>query len=105
MFRKDYDDHKQNPEQLLDDNKSLVVGAGINTRDYKERVPALVEAGADLLCIDSSDGFTEWQYETIQYIKKEYNGKVKVGGGNVVDKEGFLYLVEAGADFVKVGIA
>ncbi len=104
VFRKDYDDHKQNPEQLLDDNKSLVVGAGINTRDYKERVPALVEAGADLLCIDSSDGFTEWQYETIQYIKKEYNGKVKVGGGNVVDKEGFLYLVEAGADFVKVGI-
>lgn len=104
VFRKDYDDHKENPNELLDHNKKLLVGAGINTRDYLQRVPALVEAGADVLCIDSSDGFSEWQKETIQYIKKTYNGKVKVGAGNVVDKEGFLYLVEAGADFVKVGI-
>jgi IMP dehydrogenase len=104
VFRKDYDSHKENPLELLDKNKRLMVGAGINTRDYKERVPALVDAGADILCIDSSDGFTEWQGETIQWIKQEYNGTVKVGGGNVVDREGFLYLVEAGADFVKVGI-
>jgi IMP dehydrogenase len=82
----------------------LIVGAGINTRDYKERVAALHEAGADILCVDSSDGYTEWQGETIRYIKEEYKDQVKVGGGNVVDKEGFLYLVEAGADFVKVGI-
>ena len=104
VFRKDYDEHKENPNELLDSNKKLLVGAGINTRDYKERVPALVEAGADVLCIDSSDGFSEWQKETIQFIKEKYAGKVKVGAGNVVDKEGFLYLVEAGADFVKVGI-
>lgn len=104
VFRKDYDDHKENPNELLDTNKKLLVGAGINTRDYLERVPALVEAGADILCIDSSDGFSEWQQQTIQHIKTTYNGKVKVGAGNVVDKEGFLYLVEAGADFVKVGI-
>jgi IMP dehydrogenase len=104
VFRKDYDEHKENPNELLDSNKKLLVGAGINTRDYKERVPQLVEAGADILCIDSSDGFSEWQKETIEYIKAEYNGKVKVGAGNVVDKDGFLYLVEAGADFVKVGI-
>ncbi|HET6555793.1 MAG TPA: IMP dehydrogenase, partial [Prolixibacteraceae bacterium] len=104
VFRKDYDDHKENPNELLDHNKKLLVGAGINTRDYLQRVPALVEAGADVLCIDSSDGFSEWQQETIQFIKSTYNGKVKVGAGNVVDKEGFLYLVEAGADFVKVGI-
>lgn len=104
VFRKDYDDHKENPYELLDKNKSLVVGAGINTRDYKERVPALVDAGADVLCVDSSDGYSEWQGETIQFIKDKYNGRVKVGGGNVVDKEGFLYLVESGADFVKVGI-
>ncbi len=104
VFRKDYDEHKENPNELLDPNKKLLVGAGINTRDYKERVPLLVEAGADVLCIDSSDGFSEWQAETIEYIKTKYNGKVKVGAGNVVDKEGFLYLVEAGADFVKVGI-
>lgn len=104
VFRKDYDSHKENPNELLDINKRLIVGAGINTRDYKERVKALHEAGADILCIDSSDGYTEWQGEAIRYIKATYNDEVKVGGGNVVDKEGFLYLVEAGADFVKVGI-
>ena len=104
VFRKDYTAHKENPLELLDHHKRLVVGAGINTRDYQERVPALVEAGADLFCVDSSDGFTEWQYETIKRIKKEYAGEVKVGGGNVVDGEGFLYLAEAGADFVKIGI-
>jgi IMP dehydrogenase len=104
VFRKDYDDHKENPDELLDQNKRLRVGAGINTRDYTERVPALVKAGVDVLCIDSSDGFSEWQRETVQWIKQEYNGSVKVGAGNVVDKEGFLYLAESGADFVKVGI-
>jgi IMP dehydrogenase len=104
VFRKDYDSHKENPLELLDKNKQLVVGAGINTRDYKERVPALVDAGVDILCIDSSDGYTEYQRETIEWIKKEYNGSVKVGAGNVVDKEGFMYLVEAGADFIKIGI-
>ncbi|GET21301.1 IMP dehydrogenase [Prolixibacter denitrificans] len=104
VFRKDYDDHKDNPNELSDSSKKLMVGAGINTRDYKERVPALLEAGVDVMCIDSSDGFSEWQGETLQYIKKTYGDDVKVGAGNVVDKEGFRYLVEAGADFVKVGI-
>lgn len=104
VFRKDYDSHKENPTELLDSSKRLMTGAGINTRDYTERVPALVEAGADILCVDSSDGYTEYQKETIEWIKNEYNGDVKVGGGNVVDKEGFLYLVNAGADFVKVGV-
>lgn len=104
VFRKDYEGHKNNPNELLDDNKKLIAGAGINTRDYKERVPALMDAGADVLCIDSSDGFSEWQKETLVYIKETYQDKVKIGAGNVVDKEGFLYLAEAGADFIKVGI-
>lgn len=104
VFRKDYDEHKQNPNELLDTEKSLMVGAGINTRDFKERVPELMKAGADILCVDSSDGYSEWQGATIKAIKDEYKESVKIGGGNVVDKEGFLYLVEAGADFVKVGI-
>lgn len=102
VFRKDYDAHKENPLGLLDENKSYIVGAGINTKDYKERVPALVEAGVDVLVIDSSDGYSEWQRETIEYVKSNFN--VKIGAGNVVDREGFLYLVESGADFVKVGI-
>ena len=105
VFRKDYDSHKNNPHELSDySDKKLLVGAGINTRDYKERVPALVEAGVDVLCIDSSDGYSEWQYETLRWIKETYGNQVLVGAGNVVDQEGFQYLVDAGADFVKVGI-
>ena len=104
VFRKDYEQHKENPHELLDSHKRYIVGAGINTRDYEERVPALVEAGADVLCIDSSEGYTEWQKLTIDYIRKTYGDSVKVGAGNVVDRDGFRFLAEAGADFVKVGI-
>ncbi|MGI6076569.1 MAG: IMP dehydrogenase [Fastidiosipilaceae bacterium] len=103
VFRKDYDAHKENPMELLDHHKRLLVGAGINTRDYVERVPALIDAEVDILCIDSSDGFSEWQYETLQYVKTHYPD-IPIGGGNVVDREGFRYLAEAGADFIKVGI-
>ena len=104
VFRKDYESHQNNPDELLDANKRYEVGAGINTRDYAERVPALVEAGADVLCIDSSEGFSEWQKLTIDFIREKYGDTVKVGAGNVVDKEGFRFLAECGADFVKVGI-
>ena len=104
VFRKDYEAHKSNPNELLDSEKRYVVGAGINTRDYAERVPALVEAGADVLCIDSSEGFSEWQSRTIAFIREKYGDTVKVGAGNVVDREGFMFLAEAGADFIKVGI-
>ena len=104
VFRKDYSEDKDNPRSLLDDQKRYVVGAGINSRDYKERVPALVEAGADVLCIDSSEGFSEWQSDTIKWIKSKYGDTVKVGAGNVVEKEGFKYLADAGADFIKIGI-
>ena len=104
VFRKDYSQHKENPQELLDENKSYIVGAGINTLDYEKRVPALVEAGADVLCIDSSEGYTCWQEQTLKYIRDNYGDKVKVGAGNVVDRDGFLFLAKAGADFVKVGI-
>jgi IMP dehydrogenase len=104
VFRKDYDTHKQNPNELLDASKRYVVGAGINTRDYAERVPALVAAGADVLCIDSSEGFSEWQRLTIKWIRENYGDSVKVGAGNVVDAAGFRFLAECGADFIKVGI-
>ncbi len=104
VFRKDYDSHKEFVNELLDANKSYVVGAGINTRDYAKRVPALVEAGADVLCIDSSEGFSEWQSRTISWIREHYGDTVKVGAGNVVDRDGFRFLAEAGADFVKIGI-
>ena len=104
VFRKDYDSHKQNTDELLDAHKRYVVGAGINTRDYAERVPALIEAGADVLCIDSSEGFSEWQKRTLAWIRERYGDAVKVGAGNVVDADGFRFLADCGADFVKVGI-
>ena len=104
VFRKDYTQHKENPDELLDASKRYVVGAGINTRDYAQRVPALVEAGADVLCIDSSEGFSEWQKRTLEWVRERYGGTVKVGAGNVVDAEGFRFLADCGADFVKVGI-
>ena len=104
VFRKDYADHKNNPNEILDEQKRYIVGAGINSRDYEKRVPALVEAGADVLCIDSSDGFSCWQKKAIEFIREKYGDSVKVGAGNIVDRDGFLFLAEAGADFVKVGI-
>ena len=104
VFRKDYDLRKNNPLSLLDEDKRYIVGAGINTRDYAERVPALVEAGADVLVIDSSEGYSEWQAMTLKWIRDHYGDTVKVGAGNVVDGEGFRYLAEAGADFIKIGI-
>ena len=104
VFRKDYDNHKSNPNELLDAHKRYVVGAGVNTRDYEERIPALIEAGADVLCIDSSEGYSEWQSDTIKWVRERYGDTVKIGAGNVVDKEGFNFLAEAGADFIKIGI-
>jgi len=104
VFRKDYSEHKENPLELLDSHKKYVVGAGINTRDYAERVPALLNAGADVLCIDSSEGYSEWQKRTIAWIRENYGESVKIGAGNVVDAEGFRFLASCGADFVKVGI-
>ena len=104
VFRKDYAEHKNNPNEILDEHKRYIVGAGINSRDYAERVPALIDAGADVLCIDSSEGFSCWQKKTIDFIRERYGDSVKVGAGNVVDKDGFLFLAKAGADFVKVGI-
>lgn len=104
VFRKDYSDHKANPNELLDSKKRYVVGAGINTRDYMERVPALIEAGADVLCIDSSEGYSAWQEKTLKWIRDTYGDTVKVGAGNVVDRDGFRFLAQCGADFVKVGI-
>ena len=104
VFRKDYDSHKENPDEMLDAHKRYIVGAGINSRDYAERVPALVEAGADVLCIDSSEGFSDWQKFTIEWVREKYGDSVKIGAGNVVDADGFRFLAECGADFVKIGI-
>ena len=104
VFRKDYASHKKHPLELLDGEKRFLVGAGINTRDYAERIPALLKAGVDVLVIDSSEGYTCWQANTIKWVRDNYGDSVKIGAGNVVDKDGFRFLAEAGADFIKIGI-
>ena len=104
VFRKDYEERKNNPNSLIDENKRYIVGAGINTRDYEERIPALVEAGVDIICMDSSDGYSVWQKNTIDFVRERYGDNLKIGAGNVVDAAGFRYLAEAGADFIKVGV-
>lgn len=104
VFRKDYASHVEHPNELHDAQKRYIVGAGINTRDYMERVPALLDAGADILCLDSSEGFSDWQKIALADIHKHFGATVKVGAGNVVDKDGFNFLAAAGADFIKVGI-
>jgi IMP dehydrogenase len=103
VFRSDYADHKRFPGELVDDAKRLRVGAGVNTHDYRDRIPALVEAGADVLCFDSSDGYSDWQADALRWSKQRFPS-VPVGGGNIVDGEAFTFLADAGADFVKVGI-
>ena len=104
VFRKDYDSHKENNLELLDAHKRYMVGAGVNTRDYEERIPALVEAGVDVLCIDSSEGYSEWQRRVLKFVRDKYGDTVKIGAGNVVDGEAFRFLADAGADFIKIGI-
>ncbi|HLL65909.1 MAG TPA: IMP dehydrogenase [Micromonosporaceae bacterium] len=104
VLRRDYELHKRFRDETIDDDKRFRVGAGVNTHDYRDRIPALVDAGADVLCIDSSDGYSVWQRNTIQYVRDTYGDQVRIGAGNVVDGRAFRYLAEAGADFVKVGI-
>ncbi len=104
VFRKDYQFAKDSKDAAVDADKCFLVGAAVNTRDYETRIPALVEAGVDVLCIDSSDGYSEWQASVIEFVRKTYGDSVKIGAGNVVSPEGFNYLAESGADFIKVGI-
>ncbi|WP_033345441.1 IMP dehydrogenase [Catenuloplanes japonicus] len=102
--RRDYELHQQFRTETVDDAKRFRVGAGVNSRDYRERIPALVEAGADVLCLDSSDGYSVWQKNVLEFVRDSYGNTVRIGAGNVVDGKGFRYLADAGADFVKVGI-
>ena len=101
VFRKDYASHKENPLELLDDQKRYRRRRGRqHARLSAERVPALLAAGADVLCIDSSEGYSELAGEArIAWVREQYGDSVKIGAGNVVDRDGFLFLAKAGADF------
>jgi IMP dehydrogenase/GMP reductase len=75
VLRRDYELHKRFRNETIDADKRFRVGAGVNTHDYRERIPALVEAGADLLCIDSSDGYSVWQSDTLAFARAAYGGR------------------------------
>jgi len=104
VFRKDFESLQDFPLELVDNHRRLKVGAGINSHDFMERVPALLAAGADAFCLDSSDGYSEYQADAIKSLKQNFGPDIVVGAGNVVDARGFRFLAESGADFVKVGI-
>lgn len=81
-----------------------IIPTAINTHDYEERVPALVDAGANLFIVDTSQGWSDYQKETIAFVKQEYRD-IPIWGGNIVSPDGFCFLVEeCGADAVKVGM-
>lgn len=103
VFRKDVQQHINHPNELVDADKRYVTAAALNTHDYKERAAALVQSGVDLLVIDSSDGFTEYQKECIEFCKKNY-ADTPIMGGNIITAKAFDYLVGAGADVIKVGM-
>lgn len=102
VFKKDYLMHKENPLAIVDDEKRLIVGAGVNTRDYEERIPALADAGVDVLVVDTSDGFSDYVADALKWSKERYD--IPIGAGNIIAKDAFYFLAENGADFVKVGI-
>ncbi len=103
VFRKDIRNHLDNPYEILDERKRYFASAAINTHDYQSRVPALVEAGVDLLALDSSDGYSVFQARTLDWIREHYPD-LPVIGGNIITEDGFDFLVEHGARGVKIGM-
>jgi len=103
VFRKDIDDHLKHPNELVDERKRLLAAAAINTHDFSDRVPALVEAGVDLVAIDSSDGHSFYQKACMDWLSARHPD-LPVIAGNIVTSEGFRYLAEAGAGAIKIGM-
>jgi IMP dehydrogenase len=84
--------------------KKMLVGAAIGTGEgYKQRVEALVEAGVDILLIDSAHGYTNLMIEAIHFIKTNYSN-VEVIAGSVATYDGTKGLIKAGADAIRVGM-
>jgi IMP dehydrogenase len=102
---KDIQKQRAYPYANKDQYGRLVVGAatGVGEEGFR-RADALVEAGVDVLCVDSAHGHSKGVLNAIAEFKKRYGSKIEIIGGNVATAEGTLALIEAGADAVKVGI-
>lgn len=103
VFKKDLEKHLDFPDERVDERKRLMVAAAASTQPRdRERIAAVAEAGADVIVVDSSDGYSTFQGETIEHIKGEHN--LPVISGNIITEEGFLHLAESGADAIKIGM-
>ncbi len=102
---KDLVKRKQYPNAAKDERGRLLVGAAVGAaKDLPERAQALVEAGVDVLVLDSAHGHSKGILEALAYLKETFGDGVQVIAGNVATREGARALAERGADAVKVGI-
>ncbi|OAH96441.1 IMP dehydrogenase [Methylomonas methanica] len=101
---KDIQKAKDNPQACKDEQERLIVGAAVGTgADTGERVGALVEAGVDVIIVDTAHGHSQGVLDKVRWVKQNFP-QVQVIGGNIATAAAALALVEAGADGVKVGI-
>ena len=102
---KDIVKRRQYPNAVKDAQGRLLVGAAVGaSKDLPERAQALVEAGVDVLVLDSAHGHSKGILEALAYLKETFGERVEVIAGNVATREGARALAERGADAVKVGI-
>jgi len=102
---KDIVKRRQYPNAVKDVQGRLLVGAAVGaSKDLPERAQALVEAGVDVLVLDSAHGHSKGILEALAYLKETFGERVEVIAGNVATREGARALAERGADAVKVGI-
>jgi len=104
VFKKDVQQHFSFPDSAVDEEKRYMVGAAVSTQPGdKKRIDALIEAGVDIIFIDASDGYSQFQADTLKYVRSK-SRDIPVYGGNVITAEAFNFLADAGFDGIKVGM-
>ena len=103
VFRKDINDHLNNPDEVYDDRKRLLAVAAVNTHDYRDRITALAAEEVDVISVDSSDGFSVYLKDTVEWSLANYP-QIPLIGGNIITGEAFRFLVDIGCSAVKIGM-